>query len=117
MIKRALATAALAATATLAFVPAAAAQDEVDPSGPFDATASFVAPWDPGAFGEHSEKGLIISPYGNTGLQCHGFRDRIWDCTQTTSDGTVHALIPIVNDVRGMREVWAYNPFASGSAE
>ena len=118
MIRRALTTAALAAAATLVLAPTATA-DEIDPTGPYDATEYFVTPWDAGAFGEHAEKGLILSPYGDAGLQCRGFHGRIWDCTQALPDGTVNKLIRLSPDAypsRVMREVWAYDPFSTGSA-
>lgn len=119
MIKRALAALALAVAGAAAIAPTAAADDYIDPTGPYDATHRFIAPWEPGAFTEHTDKGLILSPYGITGLQCHGFKYEIWDCTQTVN-GTVHKLIPITTNhtsgslSHGVREIWAF-PFDTGS--
>lgn len=120
MIKRVFATAALALGAAVALAPAASAQEDyIDPTGPYDATGYFVTPFDPDAFGAKSDKGLILSPYGTQGLQCRGFHGRIWDCTQTLDDGSVNRLIRLSPDAypsRIMREVWAYDPFNTGSA-
>lgn len=120
MIRRVFAAAALTAAAAIALAPAASAQDDyIDPTGPYDATEYFVTPWEAGAFAEHADKGLIISPYGDAGLQCRGFHGRIWDCTQTLPDGSVNRLIRLSPDAypsRIMREVWAYDPFNTGSA-
>ncbi|MFM1722125.1 hypothetical protein ABEU20_000673 [Rhodococcus sp. PAM 2766] len=119
MIKRALAATTLALAGAAALAPTATADDYIDPTGPYDATHRFIAPWEPGAFTEHTDKGLILSPHGNTGLQCHGFRNEIWDCTQTVN-GAVHKLIPIITNhatnapMSGVREIWVF-PFDTGS--
>ncbi|MDT2008816.1 hypothetical protein FXW78_40195 [Rhodococcus opacus] len=100
-----------AAAATLALAPTASADPTPDWNTFHDKTANFVAPFDPGAFGEKGDRALVLSPYG-TGrvIECKGDGHYVAVyCRQFDDQGREHAITQIIS--APFRGVYVYNPF------
>ncbi|MDO2377393.1 hypothetical protein Q2298_03410 [Rhodococcus electrodiphilus] len=118
MIGRILTATVAAVAATMVIAPAVALAQDGAPR--YDATEFFVTPFDPGAFGENAHKALILSPYG-TGhrIECQSFHGQTANCIQHIPGGQTNPLIrlsPLPAPGQNVRQVWAYNPIATGSA-
>lgn len=100
MMKRLLAAATLAASATLMLAPMASAAEPDDPYGwnaYRDRTASFISALDPAAYFDRNQnyKLLLVSPYGNSRkIECRGDGHYVTinSCRQYDTAGVAHSL-------------------------
>nr|WP_296774641.1 hypothetical protein [Rhodococcus sp. (in: high G+C Gram-positive bacteria)] len=109
MIKRILATTALAVGLAAALAPAASA-DEINDNW-YDATGQFVGVLEPGGISSGSAyypeaKPIAVTPWGTTRLiECRG--DGHYIVKQCRREG--HWLVQVSQ--YPVREMWVYNPF------
>jgi hypothetical protein len=114
MLARILSAALLTAAAALTLAPVAAANPADDPYGwntYHDKTANFVAPLDPGAFGDRGDKAIVLSPFGTSRvIECKGDGHYVAvSCRQFDDQAREHAITQVM--FVPFRPVYVYNPF------
>ncbi|MFZ2178801.1 MAG: hypothetical protein WAW17_33175 [Rhodococcus sp. (in: high G+C Gram-positive bacteria)] len=115
MLARILSGTLLTAAAALALAPVAHAQPaDDDPYGWntfHDKTSSFVAPLDPGAFGDKADRSLVLSPFGTSRMiECKGDGHYVAVyCRQFDNQDREHAVTQVM--FAPFRPLYIYNPF------